>query len=63
MVFDEFLFSFSGKNGAAIWDIATGERLHIDTTFYPSRYHHGVKRWLSQPNQETFIVSALGQTS
>lgn len=61
LVFDEFLFSFSEKNGSAVWDIVTGERLHFDASFYPTRYHHRAKRWLSLQGPGQFIVSTLEQ--
>ncbi len=59
LVFDEYLFSLSGKHGTAVWDIQTGERLLHDPGFSPTAYHAGVHQFLSVLPDQRFRISTL----
>ncbi len=48
MVFDGYLFTIHDAAGTAVWDVASGERLHVDPTLKPSRYHRGAKEFLTR---------------
>ncbi|MDB5335490.1 MAG: hypothetical protein JWN70_1109 [Planctomycetaceae bacterium] len=47
LFFDKYLFSVSDDIGAAVWDIATGERLHADAPFVPVQYHSRSQEFLT----------------
>jgi hypothetical protein len=59
LFFDEHLFSCSGVIGTAVWDAATGERLHHDPTCRPTRYHRGTKQFLTVLPNGVFQLSRL----
>lgn len=59
LFFDEYLFSCSVEKGTAIWDVQTGERLYLDATFCPTRYHPGTKQFLTLRDEVHFQVSRL----
>ena len=58
-VFDEYLFSFSEKDGMAVWDVATGECLLHEPELRPTRYHRGAKQFLTLLPDGAFQVSLL----
>jgi hypothetical protein len=59
LVFDEYLFSFDKDEGMAVWDVATGERLLIESGFCPAGYHRGGRQFLSLLEDNRVQVSHL----
>jgi hypothetical protein len=47
LFFDKYLFAVSAKVGTTVWNIATGERLHLDGDTKPRRYHPLSKEFLA----------------
>lgn len=47
LTFDEYLFSFSEKEGTTVWDVKTGERVASEPGFCPAGYHRGGKHFLT----------------
>lgn len=46
LFFDRYLFSVSDERGTGVWDVDTGERLHMDPDFAPTHYHPGSREFL-----------------
>lgn len=59
LFFDTYLFSCSPHRGTAIWDMETGERLHLDPDFHPARYHRATRQFLTLLDEKTFLLSDL----
>lgn len=59
LIFDEYLFSLSGKHGTAVWDIETGERLLHEPGFCPTAYHSGARQFLTVLGDQRFRLSTL----
>lgn len=60
LVFDEYLFALSEKQGLTAWDVATGERVLTDPDFHPTHYHRGAKQFLQiDAQQHTFHLGRL----
>lgn len=63
LFFDEYLFSCSAEQGTAIWNVQTGERLHLDTAFCPTRYHPGTRQFLTLIDEASFQMSRLNKAA
>jgi len=60
LVYDEYLFAMSEKQGLTAWDVATGERVLADPDFHPTHYHRGAKQFLQiDEQQHTFHLGML----
>jgi hypothetical protein len=59
LVFDKYLFSISEKYGVQVWDVQAGARLLEDRSFYPVRYHRGIKEFLTRLPTGDFQLSWL----
>jgi hypothetical protein len=57
--FDQFLFSADAEVGTAVWDVDTGERLLLEQSFCPGRYHPGMKAFLTLLPGGAFQISRL----
>lgn len=59
LVFDQFLFSLDKDEGTSVWDAETGERLLVDHSFFPLRYHPGMKAFMTLLPDGGFQCSRL----
>ena len=59
LAFDGDLFSFDAEAGTAVWDVDTGDRLHHEARFCPTRYHPGAKTFLTPLDGGHYRVSRL----
>ncbi len=59
LMFADYLFSFAEGYGTSVCDVVTGERLLLDPSFCPMRYHRGTKQFLTLLPDEGFQVSRL----
>ena len=59
LAFDGVLFAFDPREGTAVWDVDTGERLHADPNLRPRRYHPGRKAFLTLGDDGLYVVSRL----
>jgi hypothetical protein len=56
---DRYLFSCSTALGTSVWDVATGERLLHDASFYPTAYHPGASRFVTALPDGRFRLTQL----
>lgn len=59
LIFDAYLFSSASKTGMKVWDINTGELLHVDKTMHPQVYHKGAKTFVTMISENEFKLSRL----
>jgi hypothetical protein len=59
LMFDEYLFSYDIGCEFAVWDVATGERLFRDESFYPLGYDSRSKTFLSQNTDDSVRFTNL----
>jgi hypothetical protein len=59
LVYDEHLVSISPDVGAAVWDVATGERLATDASLRGAGHHPGDRSFVTRLPDGAFRVSRL----
>jgi hypothetical protein len=59
LVFDKYLFSTDSKDGTAVWDVGSGERLLVDHGVRPVTYHRGSKWFATLPEGGVIQMSWL----
>lgn len=61
LIFDQYLFAISKESGTSIWDITTGERLHLDPAFHPDAYHPQNKEFITLVEEDRVQISRLSE--